>query len=548
MTRDDVTNKRKLENTDLANQAFQLFYITLDGKVQQPLGHIFCRGEDPNKLTPKLIEAVEKLQKSGLTVVGGVADGLQAMKTILDRMAQKFEDFVVLIDYDHCFKNLRNPFLNKPVVIDGVAVSYRTLERLKRHANPTISDLFKHLTDMDINPKDRMKTEHVRRFCGADTQSALRSTIALMREGKVEDANVSELEACLKAIEVFHCADEGFRARDSCLENCEARLENLVQFLHAQRDMLSKKGRIGEITCNACGDELEEEAAYCEDCYKTGKYDDEFTETNQAYNRTDNFIPAPTIDSWERNLHAIKKLRAILREKYPNTVCRPRYLSTNRVENFFSRQRGKVNGGQVGAFQFTLFETRSTQLLEIESARMFAPKRPTSGYGDHLNARSAGTLPLYKKSKAETRPADKAAIDHQKVAEAREFVQEQKHHIHGARPKVQTLRNTATKCAHGDTNKRKRVEDGPASSSAHVHLDEGGAKCSECDDPSFVKEFNAKAKKRLPHLVMIQCDGCNQHSHLVCVGETRRAVRRKEAERAIKEDLKWHCRKCEAKH
>ena len=75
---------------------------------------------------------------------------------------------------------------NKKLRFDDVSISYLTLKNLKEHRDKAVRDLFGHLNKQDIEPVDRMCTEHARKVQEIEIVSFFQTFNAFIFPGGVD--------------------------------------------------------------------------------------------------------------------------------------------------------------------------------------------------------------------------------------------------------------------------------------------------------------------------------------------------------------------------
>ena len=537
--------------SELANEAFQLYFISLDGKVQIPIGHIFVHGIDATAVSSALFAGIVRLESAGFTVLGCVSDGEAAMKSVQDLLAALMTAgdragavWCNFMDYDHLLKCLRNVLLNRELVNEGHYFSVDVIRCLHASSNADVKALFAHLVEQDLNPKDKQNTQRALNICSRRTIDALKVVEAMIaanieigaakyRGKTLQQGQIVEMRYYL---ELVTACDEEFRSSGT-LAKLLAAYQKLDSYLDQALQDIQDKVEGDPATVAA------------------------------------NLLSHQSRESVKRNVAAISELMRAIAGNPALAAFEPKlllkYITTNRVENGFSAHRMK-NRSETG-YDYTIEQDRIGMVMALQCDGAFVlPRRRSASYADLTDSTRTpyslvmrpSTSRLIASARAVT-DADESAQQLRyrtlaepggsephvaKVAYAK-LIREELSGTHG---KERALRDSFYKTRFGSSESGSRACGMKRRRAERLHEADGpddDVKCShdDCPQPTAYFELGDKDKEnraRLDDWTMLQCSGCDFHTHLIHLGADLRAPARKTAEDAIKDDADWHCKTC----
>lgn len=537
--------------SELANEAFQLYFISLDGKVQIPIGHIFVRGIDATAVSSALFAGIQRLESAGFTVLGCVSDGEAAMKsvqdlltalmTVGDRAGAVWCNFM---DYDHLLKCLRNVLLNRELVNEGHYFGMDVIRCLHASSNADVKALFAHLVEQDLNPKDRQNTQRALNICSRRTIDALKAVEAMIEAGVEIGAAKYRGNTLLQGqivemryyLELVTACDEEFRSSGTL-----AKLLAAYAKLDAYLDQA-----LQDIQHKVAGDPA----------------------TVQA-----NLLSHQSRESVKRNVAAIRELMRAIADDPALAAFEPKlllkYITTNRVENGFSAHRMKNR--RETAYDYTIEQGRIEFVLALQCDGSFVlPQRRSASYEELTDSTRTRCELVMKPSTSRLVASALAVTDANESAQQLrcrtlaedggsephvanvDYAKSVRRDHSGEHGPERVLRDSFYKHGFGasevgsgaSATKRRRAERRHAADGPDDHV-----KCShaDCPEPTAYFDLSDKDKEnraRLDDWTMLGCSGCDLNTHLIHLGADRRTQARRTAEDAIKNDADWHCESC----
>ena len=257
---EEVRGQAKIDDSELANEVIQLFWISHCGKVQVPMGFHFVNAIDSDQLGDMLFDAYLRLEAAGFITLGGFTDGAASMKKAQRRLKELVEEaggqYDAFIDYDHWTKCGRGAVWHKELyngrgVIDGDGhfFSFETLKSMKASTVPAVAALFAHLTHADLNPSvDEMMTQLALNVIGPKVIGALKTVEEMLKANEPIgcDVTLGTVESLREYLALLAAVDSAFR-ESKPLVTIEAALKELHDYLTDNTAIvaaLQKKGAL----------------------------------------------------------------------------------------------------------------------------------------------------------------------------------------------------------------------------------------------------------------------------------------------------------------
>jgi hypothetical protein len=286
-----------------------------------------------------------------------------------------------------------------------------------------------------------------------------------------------------------------------------------------------------------------------------------------------NVLSHQSRESVKRNVAAIRELMRAIAGNPALAAFQPKlllkYITTNRVENGFSAHRMK-NRRETG-YDYTIEQGRIEFVLTMQCDGGFVvPRRRSASYEELTDSTRTPCHLMMKPSTSSLIASAGAVTDADESAQQlryRTFAEpggSEQHvacvahaksvrkELTGAHGKESVLRDSLYKTRFGSSESGSGASGTKRSRADRLHEADGpddDVKCSHdgCPKPTAYFELSDKDKEnraRLDDWTMLQCSGCEFHTHLLHLGADLRASARKTAEDAIKNDAEWHCKSC----
>ena len=270
--------------------------------------------------------------------------------------------------------------------------------------------------------------------------------------------------------------------------------------------------------------------------------------------QTRNLLSKLSRDSLAWNLQGFRNVTRRLAALAVGT-SRPRYWSTNRVENHNSLHRYKNK--HENCQQYANFDAKATLLMMIQNLMWFPFGKRRTSYAMTADAESDGSSDdddepkqrmslLKKKRRAPVSEGDDEVIDLVAPTSAQKDAYAKAEH-------------SRTRASGVELKKIVRKVRGPKGAAAPNELEPcpddahscRGSNCGSINQRATSDSIGAalkQASKQLPPLAMVTCADCQSVSmHLQCLGKTVRSQARQEGEAAICNGTGWLCTQCKRK-